>query len=156
MHLGAVKHWWQNIIKEEVLPESTNASSSSKKLVAWWSMFYTQSGLTWVLSCGQEGIFVWSDGREVFRGMGRREGYLPSLFSALLGIHYNFWDLILKSPYSAFCSKKKMWVPRWYLYMCSDNVNSMLSKVCAFACFLYPQKTKTYMSRFSKQNTCRK
>lgn len=66
MHLKPVtdaKHWWQNITKVEALPESTYVSSSSKKLVAWWSMFFTQSGLKWMLCYGQEGVSVWSDGQ---------------------------------------------------------------------------------------------
>lgn len=87
----AAKHWWQNTTKDETLPESTYVSSSSKKFVAWWSTFSTQSGLKWVLCCGQEGVFVWSGGQRDIYGDSWKER-LPSwsLLCSAIVVHINF------------------------------------------------------------------
>lgn len=36
------------------------------------------------------------------------------------------------------------------MYMCSESVNSTLSKVCAFACFLYPQEKENMFEQVVK------
>lgn len=62
------------------------------------------------------------------------------LCSALLVVHYYFWDLIFKSENFAVCSKKRN-ISASIRHKCSESVNSMLSKVCTFICFIL-RKTK--------------
>ena len=156
----AAKHHGQDITTDVILAGGTYASSSSKKLVAWWSTFLTLPGSNWVLSWGQEGVFAWSDGQRILGGgWWGRKGCPSILSSALLCSacdtlqflrpHFQKWE---------FCClfQEKKYKCLHKVRICVQSVNRMLSKVCSFACFLYPQENKTCLSRLSKQNMCRK